>query len=51
MEICPDAPNALELLRQFIHGDRSVMHVLAVSGTALLALLWALAITMALVSG
>jgi hypothetical protein len=40
MEICPDAPNAVQLLRQFIDGDRSPIHVLAVGGTLILALLW-----------
>jgi hypothetical protein len=51
MEICPDAPNAIELLRQYAAGDRSAVHVLAVGGTALLALVWAFAITMAIVWG
>ena len=51
MEICPDAPNALELLRQYVDGDRSAVHVLAVGGTVVLAVLWAFAITMAFVWG
>jgi hypothetical protein len=51
MEICPDAPGAMELVRQFIDGDRSAVHVLAVGGTVILALLWAFAITMGLVWG
>jgi hypothetical protein len=51
MERCPDAPNALELLRQYIDGERSATHVLAVGGMVILTLLWAFAITMGLVSG
>jgi hypothetical protein len=51
MEICPDAPNALQLLRQYVDGDRSAIHLLAVAGTVVLALVWAFAITMAFVWG
>jgi hypothetical protein len=40
MEICPAAPGAIELLRQYHHGHRSPMHLMAVSGIATLALLW-----------
>jgi hypothetical protein len=40
MEICPAAPNAIQLLRQFINGERSALHVLAAGGTLVLALLW-----------
>jgi hypothetical protein len=50
MEICPDAPGAIELLRQYIHGDRSSVHVLAIGGMLVLALLWAVA-TISLVGG
>ena len=51
MEICSEAPNAVELLRQYIHGERSATHVLAVGGMVILTVLWAFAITMGLVWG
>ena len=43
MEICPAAPGALELLRQYGEGERTPMHLLAVGGIVTLAVLWALA--------
>ena len=49
MEICPAAPGAIELLRQYINGDRTPMHLLAVGGIVTLAVLWTLA-TVALLS-
>ena len=49
MEICPAAPGAIELLRQYIDGDRTPMHLLAVGGIVTLTVLWTLA-TVALIS-
>lgn len=43
MEICPAAPGAIELLRQYSHGDRTPVHMLAVGGIATLAVLWTVA--------
>ena len=51
MEICPDAPGATELLRQFIDGHRSAVHVLAAGGTLVLALLWAVAMASLIIWG
>jgi hypothetical protein len=44
MEICPDAPGAIELLRQYSHGDRTPVHVLAVGGIVTLAVVWTVAL-------
>ena len=44
MEICPAAPGAIELLRQYSHGDRTPAHVLAVGGIVTLAVLWTVAV-------
>lgn len=43
MEICPAAPGAIELMRQFSHGERTPIHLLAVVGIATLAVLWTVA--------
>jgi hypothetical protein len=51
MEICSEAPNAIELLRQYIDGERSAAHLLAVGGMVILTVLWAFAITMGVVWG
>ena len=48
MEICPAAPGALELLRQYGHGERTPLHLLAVAGIVTLAMLWAVALISAL---
>jgi len=44
MEICPAAPAALELLRQYGHGERTPLHLLAVGGIVTLAVLWTVAL-------
>ena len=44
MEICPAAPGAIELVRQYIHGYRTPMHLLAVGGIVTLAVLWTVAV-------
>jgi hypothetical protein len=51
MEICPEAPSAMKLVHQYIDGDRSATHVLAVGGMVILTVLWAFAVTMGFVWG
>ena len=48
MEICPAAPGAVELVRQYIHGGRTPMHLLAVGGIVTLAILWMVLVIVAL---
>ena len=44
MEICPAAPDAIELVRQYIEGERTPMHLLAVGGITTLAVLCTVAL-------
>ena len=43
MEVCPAAPGAMELVRQYGEGERTLMHLVAAGGIVTLAVLWALA--------